>query len=120
MIKGNAGDEAARSCFHTQASSSRSVIDAVVPPGGGSKQIAEFARVAVAPNAEWEACRLSCSAYLTTSPTWRRGSLRDAGGDLAADRLRERGEADQMVQPGQLGGGSKAAAGSPVYRAESP
>jgi hypothetical protein len=39
MIKGNAGGGAARSCFHTQASLSRTVIDAVAPPGGGSKQI---------------------------------------------------------------------------------
>jgi len=34
-------DAAARSCFHTQASLSRSVFGSVGPPGGGSKQIAE-------------------------------------------------------------------------------
>ena len=34
---------AARSCFHTQASLSRSVIGSAGPPGGGSKQNAESA-----------------------------------------------------------------------------
>jgi hypothetical protein len=37
-------DGAARSCFHTQASLSRSVIGSASSPGGGSKQIAESAR----------------------------------------------------------------------------
>lgn len=32
-------DGAARSCFHTQASLSRSVIGSASSPGGGSKQI---------------------------------------------------------------------------------
>jgi hypothetical protein len=36
-------DGAARSCFHTQASLSRSVIGSASSPGGGSKQIAEYA-----------------------------------------------------------------------------
>ena len=39
-------DGAARSCFHTQASLSRSVIGSASSPGGGSKQIAESARPA--------------------------------------------------------------------------
>jgi len=34
------------SCFHTQASLSRSVIGPAGQPGGGSKQIADYARVA--------------------------------------------------------------------------
>ena len=37
-------DGAARSCFHTQASLSRSVIGSASSPGGGSKQIADSAR----------------------------------------------------------------------------
>ena len=37
-------DGAARSCFHTQASLSRSVIGSASSPGGGSKQIAESVR----------------------------------------------------------------------------
>ena len=35
-------DGAARSCFHTQASLSRSVIGSASSPGGGSKQIADY------------------------------------------------------------------------------
>ena len=38
-------DGAARSCFHTQASFSRSVIGSASSPGGGSKQIADYLRV---------------------------------------------------------------------------
>ena len=38
-------DGAARSCFHTQASLSRSVIGSASSPGGGSKQIADSVRV---------------------------------------------------------------------------
>jgi len=42
-------DGAARSCFHTQASLSRSVIGSASSPGGGSKQIdADLVRVALA------------------------------------------------------------------------
>jgi hypothetical protein len=39
-------DGAARSCFHTQASLSRSVIGSASSPGGGSKQIADSVRLA--------------------------------------------------------------------------
>jgi hypothetical protein len=44
-------DGAARSCFHTQVTLSRSVIGSASSPGGGSKQIADSARVVSAPSA---------------------------------------------------------------------
>jgi hypothetical protein len=89
MIKGNAGDEAARSCFHTQASLSRSVIDAVVPPGGGSKQIADSVPAAGPTGG-------SCAEYRTSSSAClARGSHR--GGCLASRRKGER-----SVEPSAL------------------
>jgi hypothetical protein len=60
-------DGAARSCFHKQASLSRSVIGLASSPGGGSKQIAD-SRVAIRP-------RALGSRPAPNTPFWRSEAL---------------------------------------------